>query len=202
VSLLAVLAKHWRLTLYAIVLMSAFNFFSHGTQDLYPTFLQKQHGLGPGTVGTIAIIYNIGAILGCFLFGALSQHFGRRRTMIASALLAIPTIWLWAYSPNLVLLVIGAFLINFFVQGTWSVIPAHLNELSPAEARGTFPGTVYQLGNLVASSNLTIQALIAEHYGAYSLALGSVALGAALVISLMLALGPEAHGVAMDKVAV
>ena len=198
-SIMSMLAKHWRLTLYAIIMMSAFNFFSHGTQDLYPTFLQKQHGLEPGAVGTIAIIYNIGAILGCFLFGTLSQRFGRRRTMIASALLAIPTIWMWAYSSNLAVLVAGAFLINFFVQGTWSVIPAYLNELSPAGARGTFPGTVYQLGNLVASSNLTIQALIAEHYGTYSFALGSVAFCAALAISAFLAFGPEAHNVAMDQ---
>ena len=199
-SIMAVLAKHWRLTLYAIILMSAFNFFSHGTQDLYPTFLLKQHKLSPGSVSSIAIIYNIGAILGCFLFGSLSQHFGRRRTMIASALLAIPTIWLWAYSPDIALLAIGAFLINFFVQGAWSVIPAHLNELSPASVRGTFPGTVYQLGNLVAAGNLTIQALIADHYGTYSFALASVTLCAALAISALLAFGPEAHGVGMDRV--
>ena len=194
----AVLAGHWRLALYAIFLMTAFNFFSHGTQDLYPTFLQKQHGLAPGAVGTIAVIYNIGAVLGCFLFGSLSQRFGRRRTMIASALLAIPTIWLWAYAPGLTLLTIGAFLMQFFVQGAWSVIPVHLNELSPAEARGTFPGTVYQLGNLVASSNLTIQAFVADGRHSYSFALAAVALCAALGIALLLAFGPEAHGVAMQ----
>jgi SHS family lactate transporter-like MFS transporter len=199
VSILSVLAKHWRLTIYAILMMTAFNFFSHGTQDLYPTFLQKQHGLQPGAVGTIAIIYNIGAVLGCFMFGSLSQFFGRRRTMIASAMLAIPTIWMWAYSPNLVVLAVGAFLINFFVQGTWSVIPAYLNELSPAGARGTFPGTVYQIGNLFASSNLTIQTLIAARYGTYSFALASVALCAAVAISVFLVFAPEAHNAVMDR---
>ena len=199
VSIAGVLRRHWRLTLYAVVMMTAFNFFSHGVQDLYPTFLQKQHGLGPHAVSAIAILYNVGAIIGCFLFGTLSQRWGRRRTMITSALLAIPTIWLWAYGPSLPVLAVGAFLINFFVQGAWSVIPAHLNELSPGEARGTFPGTVYQLGNLVASSNLTIQALIAEQGGSYGLALASVALCAALAISGLLAFGPEAHGVAMDR---
>jgi len=198
VPLGAVLRRHWKLALYAVILMTAFNFFSHGTQDLYPTFLQKQHGLGPHAVSAIAILYNVGAILGCFLFGTLSQRWGRRRAMITSALLAVPTIWLWAFSPSVALLAAGAFLINFFVQGAWSVIPAHLNELSPAEARGTFPGTVYQLGNLVASSNLVIQALIAERGGSYGLALASVALCAALAISALLALGPEAHGVRMD----
>lgn len=198
-SLAAILRRHWKLTLYAIVLMTAMNFFSHGTQDLYPTFLQKQHGLAPASVGTIAIVYNIGAVMGCLLFGSLSQRFGRRRMMMTAALLALPTVWLWAYSPTVALLTAGAFLINFFVQGCWSIIPAHLNELSPAEARGTFPGTVYQLGNLVASSNLTIQALLVEHYGNYSIALASVAIGAGLAIALLVRFGPEAHGVEMHK---
>jgi len=199
VSIWAVLERHWKLTLYAVVLMSAFNFLSHGVQDFYPTFLLKQHHLTPGGVSTIAVIYNIGAIIGCFLFGTLSQRIGRRRAMIASALLVIPTIGLWAFSSNLLLLGLGAFLINFFVQGAWSCIPAHLNELSPAAVRGTFPGTVYQLGNLVASGNLTIQAVIAEQYGAYSVALASVTFCAAVAISVLLTFGPEAKDVAMHR---
>jgi len=196
-STFEILRSHWKLALYAVILMTAFNFFSHGTQDLYPTFLQRQHGLQPGAVGQIAVIYNIGAILGCLLFGALSQRYGRRRMMITAALLAIPTIWLWAYGANLMVLTIGAFLINFFVQGCWSIIPAHLNELSLSAARGTFPGTVYQLGNLVASSNLTIQALIAEDMHNYGLALAVVAFGAALAITALLAVGPEAKDAKM-----
>ncbi len=198
-SIVAILRKHWKLTLYAIILMTGMNFFSHGTQDFYPTFLQRHYGLAPAVVGVIAIIYNIGAVLGCFLFGSLSQRFGRRRMMMAAALLARSTIWLWAYSPTLGLLTLGAFLINFFVQGCWSIIPAHLNELSPAEARGTFPGTVYQLGNLVASSNLTIQAHIVEKSGSYGLALASVAGAAGLAIALLVRFGPEAHNVEMRK---
>ncbi len=201
-STFEVLRKHWKLTLYAIAMMSVFNFFSHGSQDFYPTFLQKVHGLNPGAVGTIAIIYNIGAVIGCLLFGSLSQRFGRRRMMITSALLAIPTIWLWAYSPTVAMLTLGAFMINFFVQGCWSIIPVHLNELSPSEARGTFPGTVYQFGNLVASSNLTIQALIVERTGDYGFALAIVVFCAAVGISLMLAFGPEAHSVDMRKAAI
>ena len=114
--------------------MTAMNFFSHGTQDFYPTFLQEKHRLGPAVVSGIAIAYNIGAVIGSFLFGSLSQRFGRRRTMIAAALLALSTVWLWAYSPTLGLLALGAFLINLFVQGCWSIIPVHLNELSPAGA--------------------------------------------------------------------
>jgi MFS transporter, SHS family, lactate transporter len=196
-STFSILRRHWRLTTYAIILMTAMNFFSHGTQDFYPTFLLEQHKLSPGVVGGIAILYNIGGVLGCLVFGSLSQRTGRRRTMIAAALLALASVWLWAYSPTLGLLASGAFLINLFVQGCWSIIPAHLNELSPAEARGTFPGTVYQLGNLVASYNLTLQALIAERYESYGLALAAVAIAAALSIAALLYVGPEAHNVDM-----
>ena len=198
VTAVGVLVRHRKLALYAILLMTAFNFFSHGTQDLYPTFLQKQRHFDHDTVSAIAVIYNIGAILGGLTFGAISQVLGRRRTIIAAALLAIPAVWLWAYSPTATLLAIGAFMVQFFVQGAWGVIPAHLNELSPPEARGTFPGTVYQLGNFIASSNAVIQVEIAAGSGGnYALALVSVAVAAALVIALLVALGREAKGVDM-----
>jgi MFS transporter, SHS family, lactate transporter len=197
-TVLSVLARHWQLALYAILLMTAFNFFSHGTQDLYPTFLQKQHHFAPATVGTIAVLYNIGAILGGLSFGAFSQFFGRRRTMMLCALFALPAIWLWAFSQTALLLAVGAFLVQFFVQGAWGVVPAHLNELSPPEARGTFPGTVYQLGNFIASYNAVLQAKIAESHGNnYSLALSGVAIAAALAVMLLAFLGREAREIDM-----
>jgi SHS family lactate transporter-like MFS transporter len=199
-SIFSVLQRHAKLAIYAIVLMTAFNFFSHGTQDFYPTFLSKGRGFAPALAGSIAVIYNIGAILGCFLFGPLSQHFGRRRMMIIAALLALPTTWLWAFSPSVVLLTAGAFMINFFVQGCWSMIPIYLNELSPPEARGTFPGTVYQLGNLFASGNLAIQAWIAEYNGDYGIALAAVPICAGLVIALLVSQGPEADNVELAAV--
>jgi SHS family lactate transporter-like MFS transporter len=193
-TVLNVLRKHWMLALYAIVLMTAFNFFSHGTQDAYPTFLQVQHGFDAHTTGNIAIIYNIGAILGGWTFGLWSQSFGRRRTIVLAALLAIPVAWFWAYSETAPMLAFGAFLMQFFVQGAWGVIPAHLNELSPADARGTFPGTVYQLGNFIASYNLVLQTKIAAAQGEnYSLALAGVAVTAAIVIALLTSLGREAR---------
>jgi SHS family lactate transporter-like MFS transporter len=186
--------KHWMLALYAVLLMTAFNFFSHGTQDIYPTFLQVQHKFDPHTVGAIAVIYNIGAILGGLLFGSLSQSFGRRRTMICAALLALPAIWLWAYSETAAMLALGAFFVQVFVQGAWGVVPAHLNELSPPESRGTFPGTVYQLGNFIASSNAVLQTKIAaSQHGNYSVALASVAVAAACAIALLAAIGREAR---------
>ena len=202
VAILTVLRRHWPLALYAIVLMTAFNYFSHGTQDLYVTFLQKQRHLDSGTVGTIAIIYNIGAILGGLAFGALSQSIGRRRSIVMAALLALPAVWLWAYAPSAALLAAGAFIVQFFVQGAWGVVPAHLNEISPSEARGTFPGTVYQLGNLIASSNAWMQARIAEAHGNdYAMALAGVAIVAALTIALLTALGREAKDVDLVRAA-
>jgi MFS transporter, SHS family, lactate transporter len=190
---------HLPLALYAIVLMTAFNFFSHGTQDVYPTFLQQQRHFGHATVGTIAVVYNIGAILGGLVFGSLSQKLGRRRAIILAALLAIPAIWLWAYSPTTVMLALGAFLLQFCVQGAWGVIPAYLNELSPPAIRGAFAGTVYQLGNFIASYNATLQTKIAEAHGNnYALALASVALAAALAIVALASVGREAKGADMQ----
>src|ERR1700676_4387426 len=197
---LAIRKSHWRLGIYAIILMTAFNFFSHGTQDLYPTFLEVQRKLSPHAVGVIAVIYNIGAICGGILFGTLSERFGRRRCIIISALLSLPAIPLWAFSESPAMLAVGAFLLQFFVQGAWGVVPVHLNELSPDTARGTFPGFVYQLGNLLASVNATLQAEIASHFGGnYGLALAAVAGSVAIVIAVLTAVGTEAKGVAFTK---
>jgi MFS transporter, SHS family, lactate transporter len=192
------LRGHWQLGLYAVLLMTAFNFFSHGTQDIYPTFLQVQHHFDAHGAGTIAIIYNIGAILGGWTFGVWSQRLGRRRTIVIAALLALPVTYLWAFSTTFTTLAIGAFLIQFCVQGAWGVIPAHLNELSPPNARATFPGTVYQLGNLIASSNAVLQTSIAARHGEnYGVALASIAVTAALVIAVLTSLGREARDVQM-----
>ena len=193
---LTIVRSHWRLGLYAILLMTAFNFFSHGTQDLYPTFLQVQHGFSPHEVGLIAVIYNIGAIIGGIFFGSMSERFGRRRIIIIAALLSLVVLPLWAFSTSAVWLAAGAFLMQIMVQGAWGVIPVHLNELSPDAARGTFPGFVYQLGNLIASVNATLQATIATHYGGnYALALAAVAGTVAVLIAILTALGTEAKGI-------
>jgi MFS transporter, SHS family, lactate transporter len=193
---LAVVKAHWRLGIYAVLLMTAFNFFSHGTQDIYPTFLQIQHKLSPHQVSLIAVIYNIGAIVGGLSFGALSERFGRRRMIILASLLSLAVLPLWAFATSLIWLAVGAFMMQVMVQGAWGVVPVHLNELSPDEARATFPGVVYQLGNLIASVNGTLQVGIAEHYGGdYGFALALVAGSVAVVIAALTALGPEAKGV-------
>jgi len=154
--------------LLMMVLMFAFNSFSHGTQDLYPTFLTKGHKLGPHAVMLVAVIANIGALVGGVVFGSWSEKIGRRRAIVIAALLSIPVIPLWAYSKTIPMLALGGFLMQFMVQGAWGVIPAHLNELSPAPVRGTFPGLAYQLGNLLASKNGVLQAKLVEtRYGGY-----------------------------------
>ncbi len=197
---LAVLKSHWQLGIYAIVLMTAFNFFSHGTQDLYPTFLQVQHKMSPHEVGLIAVIYNIGAIIGGISFGSLSERFGRRNTIILAAVLSLFVLPLWTFSSSAVWLAVGAFLMQVMVQGAWGVIPVHLNELSPDEARGTFPGFTYQIGNLIASVNATLQAAIAIHYGNnYAFALALVAGIVAVAIIVLTAFGVEAKGVAFGR---
>ncbi|HEV7442102.1 MAG TPA: MFS transporter [Steroidobacteraceae bacterium] len=195
-GIVTVLRKHWRVAVYGILLMTAFNFFSHGTQDIYPTFLQVQHGFNAHETGIIAIIYNCGAILGGWIFGTWSQASGRRRTIMIAAALSLPVAYLWAYSTTMTGLAVGAFLMQVCVQGAWGVIPAHLNEISPPDARATFPGTIYQLGNLIASSNAVLQTTIAENHGEnYAFALASVAVAAAVAIATLAAIGREARDV-------
>jgi len=200
-DLFGAIAGHWRTVVAMIVMMTAFNFLSHGTQDLYPTFLEVQHHLPTATVGLIAIIYNIGAIIGGTTFGALSQRLGRRRTIVLAALLVLPIIPLWAFSSGMLALTLGAFLIQIMVQGAWGVVPVHLNELSPEGVRGTLPGFVYQLGNLFAAANATLQATIADSYGGdYAIALALVAGVAAVVIAVAAGTGNEAKDVRFGAV--
>jgi len=184
--------------------MTAFNFFSHGSQDAYPRFfLGDQHHFDTHLRSLITAIGNVGAICGGVLFGFLSQRLGRRRTIVLAASLALPLLPLWAFSATPLMLGLGAFLMQIAVQGAWGVIPAHLNELSPPDVRGTFPGLVYQLGNLLASANLNLQVSIAAaHGGQFSVALALVVSITALVIIALVAFGPERRDVSMICAAV
>lgn len=197
--IMEVLRRHAGLTVYAVILMCAFNFFSHGTQDIYPkAFLKVQHGFSHDTITIIALVYNVGAILGGLTFGSLSQYIGRRWAIVIAALLALPVIPLWAFSNSPWLLGLGAFLMQFMVQGAWGIIPAHLNELSPADIRATFPGFVYQLGNFLASYNATLQTKIgAANNHNYSWALAGVAGTVAIIIAVLSAFGVERSHVKM-----
>jgi SHS family lactate transporter-like MFS transporter len=184
--------KHWKMALYVVALMTAFNFFSHGSQDLYPTFLQKGRGFDTQMTGLLTALGNVGAICGGLFFGAWSQRLGRRRGIVIAVLLSLLVLPLWAFSHAAVLLAAGAFAMQFMVQGAWGIIPVHLNELSPADARGSFPGYAYQVGNLLASGNAVWQAQLAEaRNDNYGLAMAVAAGLAALVIAVVTILGPE-----------
>ena len=192
----------WKLALYLMLLMAAFNMFSHGSQDMYPTFLQVNLHIpaGSGTAFMLAALLNLGALAGGLYFGSLSERIGRRRAIIIAALLAIPVIPLWMYGGSLLLLGLGAFLIQVMVQGAWGVVPTHLNELSPDHLRGTLPGFAYQMGNLLAAITATAQTWIAQRHGgdfawSMSLWIGAVA----LLLALLAWLGPEARGVGFGK---
>jgi SHS family lactate transporter-like MFS transporter len=174
---------------YLVLLMACFNAFSHGSQDLYPTFLQVQHGFSAATTGTMAIIYNIGALAGGICFGTLSERLGRRRTIALAALLSLPMIPLWAYSHTAGALAASAFLMQFMVQGAWGIVPAHLNELSPPSVRAVLPGFAYQLGNLAMAKMAPIQSGLAESHGgnyASVLAWTMAVVAAALIIVTLL----------------
>jgi SHS family lactate transporter-like MFS transporter len=189
------LRSNWGVALYAVVLMMCFNLFSHGTQDLYPTFLQKQHAFDSATVSWITIVANLGAIVGGLFFGFVSEKIGRVNAITIAALIALPALPLWAYSSTPLMLALGAFIMQISVQGAWGVIPAHLNEISPGAVRATLPGFVYQAGNFLASYNGPFQAKLAESSGDnYSFALAVVAGVIAVAIVIIIRFSPERRG--------
>lgn len=183
---------------YLVLLMTAFNWMSHGTQDVYPTFLTAttDHGAGLSslTARWIVVIYNIGTIIGGLAFGTLSQRFSRRYTIVFCAALGLPIVPLFAYSRTAAMLCLGSFLMQVFVQGAWGVIPAHLTEMSPDAIRGVYPGVTYQLGNLLAAFNLPIQERLAESHG-YPFALAATIVPVLLVVAVLTAIGKDATGI-------
>jgi len=179
---------------FLVLLMTGFNSFSHGTQDLYPTFLQKDHGFSAQLTGGIAILYNVGALTGGMVFGTLSERIGRKRAIILAALLSLPAIPFFALSHSVVVLAGGAFVMQFMVQGAWGVVPAWLSELAPGPVRATFPGLAYQLGNLISSKNVVIQAKAAEHWGGYGWVLAWTVVIVACYIAVVAAFGRESRG--------
>jgi MFS transporter, SHS family, lactate transporter len=184
---------NWKLFLYLVLLMTFMNFSSHGTQDLYPTFLQRYWHFDASKRSLLSVIAGVGALCGGTVIGYYSDLKGRRRGIVTGLLLGIVVIPLWALAPTVTLLCAGAFLMQFMVQGAWGVIPAHLSELSPDAVRGFLPGFAYQCGVLVSASIAYIQALFAEHFSyatTMALSAGIVFLGGSIVA----ALGKERHG--------
>jgi SHS family lactate transporter-like MFS transporter len=192
------IAGQWKLFLYLTLLMTGMNFASHGTQDMYPTFLQRAWHMQPGPRAILSAISMVGAIVGGVVFGFVSDRFGRRRAMLIALAGAIAMIPLWAYAPRIYLLGLGGFLIQFMVQGAWGVIPAHLSELSPDSVRGFLPGFSYQCGVLLAGSVGWIEARFAEHTS-YANAMALTAVAVFGFAMLMVTLGRERHGVQFGK---
>jgi MFS transporter, SHS family, lactate transporter len=183
---------------YLVLLMTAFNWMSHGTQDVYPSFLSAAHNGGADLSSTTAkwvvMIYNIGAIIGGLAFGTLSQRLGRRHTIVFCATLGLPIVPLFAYSRNVALLCLGAFLMQLVVQGAWGAIPAHLTEMSPDAVRGLYPGVTYQLGNLLAAFNLPLQESLAAAHD-YPFALAATIAPVLIMVALLTAIGKDATGI-------
>ncbi|MCK8644037.1 MFS transporter [Mycobacterium colombiense] len=183
---------------YLALLMTAFNWMSHGTQDVYPTFLGAHANQGAAlsstTVKWIVVVYNVGAIIGGLVFGTLSQRFSRRYTVVFCAVLALPIVPLFAYSRGAAMLCLGSFLMQLFVQGAWGVIPAHLTEMSPDAIRGLYPGVTYQLGNLLAAFNLPIQERLAESHG-YPFALAATIVPVLIAVAVLTLIGKDATGI-------
>jgi SHS family lactate transporter-like MFS transporter len=194
-SLRETMRGRWKLFAYLVILMFAFNMFSHGSQDLYPTFLKQQLHFDTRTVGTLAVVLNLGAIVGGLFFGAWSEKVGRRRAIVTAALLSVPMVPLWVYGGSVLPLAIGVFLLQVMVQGAWGIVPAHLNELSPASVRGTLPGFAYQGGNLLASGTAPLLTWFAgQRGGDYGFAMAIFIVCVAVFLALVTALGPEARG--------
>ena len=192
VSFAAVIRQNIGRTVFAVALMTAFNFFSHGSQDLYPkVLLGGTLHFRPPTITAITVLYNLGAMAGGVCFGILSQRIGRRLAMAIAALLALPLLPLFAFSTTPLRIGIGSTLMQFCIQGAWGVVPAYLNELSPAAIRATFPGLTYQLGNLVASPNANLQLFLAHRVGGLPTAIALVLGTVAAVIACLSVFGPE-----------
>jgi SHS family lactate transporter-like MFS transporter len=198
-NLVEILKRHWLLFFYVVLLMTAFNAMSHGTQDQYQTFLTER-GLSVEAKSGIGSIYAIGAICGGIIIGHLSQRFGRRRCIIFAATCGLLLIPLWVFSPSLSMLILGGFAMQFMVQGAWGIVPVHLNELSPAQLRGTFPGLAYQLGNLLAANTAVVEARLADRFrdagGHPDYAKGLALFAAVIFVALIIiaALGREERG--------
>ena len=192
-AVLKTAGREWRLFAYLILLMTFMMFLSHGSQDLYPDFMGAVHRISPANVSNIAMIYNVGAVLGAIIFGELSQRIGRRYSMITSLGLSLAVIPMWAFSHTATLLVVGAFLMQVGVQGTWGIVPVHLSELAPDAARGLVPGLAYQLGTILSAPTNNIEYALRDRVG-YQWALAGFELVVIVALVVLLLLGTERHG--------
>ncbi len=192
-QILRTLFSHKKSFGYLLLVMCFMTCLSHGTQDLYPDFLQSVHHLSSRTISSVAILYNIGAIVGALVIGHLSERMGRRYSMMLALGLALIAIPAWAFGASVPVLIAGSILMQFGVQGTFGVIPAHLNELSPDAVRSLFPGFVYQLGVLAGSPSVGVEYALRDHFG-YRWALTLFECCVIVALFFIFAFGPERRG--------
>jgi SHS family lactate transporter-like MFS transporter len=200
-AIMKVFASYWKSFLYLCVMMTLFMFLSHGTQDLYPDFLKTEHHLNPAWVSYIAIIYNVGAIVGAIIFGLISQRVGRRKGILFALFVSIVIIPAWAFAHGLAVIAAAAFIMQVGVQGAWGVVPVHLNELAPDAARGLVPGFAYQLGILFASPTNSIEYVLRDHFG-YRWALAGFEIVTIIGLAIVVWFGREAHGKQFTRLSV
>jgi SHS family lactate transporter-like MFS transporter len=192
-SILRTIGTFWRRFAYLVLLMTLFMFLSHGTQDLYPDFLKNEHGVAPKTVADLAILYNIGAVIGAMIFGHLSERIGRRYSIVAALALCLAVIPIWSFGGSVAVLAVAAFLMQMGVQGAWGIVPAHLNEMAPDSVRGLMPGLAYQLGILFASPTNNIEHALKDLYG-YRWALAGFEIAVIVLLATVTLLGTEQRG--------
>ena len=192
-AILRTIGRHWKSFLYLVLMMTLMISLAHGTQDLYPDFLKTAHHIQASTVSDLAVLYNIGAIIGSILFGYLSERVGRRRAMLGAFGLAFVVIPFWAFGGSIGVLAAGAFLMQMGVQGAWGIIPAHLSELSPDSVRGLLPGLAYHLGILIAAPTNTIEYALRDHVG-YGWAMAGFEIAVIIMGGIVIALGREQKG--------
>ena len=190
--------NHWRRFLYLVALMAMVALIAHGTQDMYPTFLQRSRHYTPKQTADITIISMVSAYLGSLFIGQLSERVGRRRALVIAAVCGLLLIPLWIGAPNTVLIIVGVVFMQFFVQGTGGVIPAQMNELTPGALRAFFPGLAYQTGIVCASGITYVEALLGEHFS-YGLAMGLLVALIFAASIFVFALGPEEKGISFGK---
>ena len=192
-QILRVVGREWRLFAYLVLMMTLFMFLSHGTQDLYPDFLKTEMRIPTNYVSYLAILYNIGAIVGAVIFGMASERLGRRWAIVTALALTLFAIGPWAFGSSLWILAAGAFLMQAGVQGAWGIVPAHLNELSPDSARGLIPGLAYQLGILIAAPTNNIEYALRSKFG-YHWALAGFEIATMILLGAVVVMGRENHG--------
>ena len=200
ITMVTALRQHWKKFGFAVLMMAVFSFGTHGTQDLYPTMLRLERGLSPAFVGMIAVIYNIGGLCGAVFWGTYSERVGRRRAIITAMCLAMLVIPFWAFSTNIAVIAASAFFIQFMIQGSAGVLPVYLNEISPPEVRGTFPGFAYQFGVLFSSGNANMQIALAMWLGgSYSASLAIVAGVVTVLMAIVMCFGYESKGLSFEN---